>query len=173
MRTTVGIEELESKLSLLIGKPVWSARVPLGSDALIELGEKIEIPPEKMYGRGAPYKGDMRYQGELTLASSCAWRIELEGAGIVSGSGQLEDETMRSGLTQLVGQTVAEVSVNSFLDLLMVFSGGLRLRLFCDQRTDDLDYDSCYTLFVRAEGSYSVGNGVITLERDAAEASSP
>jgi hypothetical protein len=172
MRTTVGIKELESRLNLLIGKPVWSARVPLGSEALIEFGEKIERPLQKMYGPGAPYKGDLRYKGELTLRASCAWRVELEGAGILSGSGELEDETMLSGLTKLIGQTVAEVSVNSFLDLLVVFSGSLRLRLFCDQGTGDLDYDSCYTLLVRSEGSCSVGNGAITLERDSEEASS-
>lgn len=82
----------------------------------------------------------------------------------MSGTGDLEDETMLSGPMKLVGQTVAEVSVDSFLDLLVVFSGGLRLRLFCDQRTDDQDTWSSYTLFVRGEGAWSVTNNVITHE---------
>jgi hypothetical protein len=115
MRTTVSIEELESKLKLLIGKPVWAARVPYGLSTRIELGDKIKIPLQKMYGPSAPYEGDRSYWGELTLMTSCAWRVELEGAGIVSGSGDLEDETMVSGLMKLIGQIVAEVSVNSFL----------------------------------------------------------
>jgi hypothetical protein len=166
MRTTVSIEEFESKLNLLIGKPVWAARYCSGTTILIDLGDKVLR--RKTYGIPALSEGERRYQGELTLMISCAWRVELEGAGIVSGSGDLEDEVMVSGLTKLVGQTVAEVSANSFLDLLVVFTGGLRLRLFCDMRADDLDYDYYYVLFVRAEGAYSVANGAITtLERDA------
>jgi hypothetical protein len=170
MRTTVNIEGFESKLSLLIGQPVWAARYCSGTTTLIDFGDKIL---RKSYGKHAP-EDDRKYQGELTLMFSCAWRVELEGVGIVSGSGDLEDETMVSGLTKLVGQTVAEVSVNSFLDLLVVFTGGLRLRLFCDIHADDLDYDSCYTLFVHAEGAYSVANGgITTLGRDAEAGSGP
>ncbi len=127
----------------------------------MDLGDKI--PRREICEKYVP-EGDRSYQGELTLMTSCAWRIEREGTGIVSGSGDCDDETMLSGLTNLVGQTVAEISVDSFLDLLVVFSGGLRLRLFCDQSTEDLNNDCCYTLFIRGEGAWSVTNNVITHE---------
>jgi hypothetical protein len=162
MRTMVGVEELRSKLNLLIGKPVWAVRHGAGSCLLVDLGDKV---PRPMISRArGSHEGDREYQGELTLMILCAWRIELEGAGIVSGSGDLEDETLLSGPMKLIEQTATEVSVNSFLDLVVVFSNGLRLVLFCDQRTDDLDAERCYTLFVRREGSWSVGNNVITHE---------
>jgi len=163
MRTTIGIEELESRLDLLIGKPVWAIRYGGGSCLIIDCGDRV--PRQEIWQEHGSYEGDRAYQGELTLMISCAWRVEREGVGIVSGTGDLEDETMLSGPRKLVGQTVVGVSVEPFIDLLVAFTGGLRLRLFCDQRTDDLDTEFCYTLFVRAEGAYTVGNNMITLEK--------
>jgi hypothetical protein len=135
-------------LDLLIDKPVWP--VPAGgctgSTVLMYFGEKT--PRWKRCENPALSEEARDYEAELRLMIWCAWRVEVQGTGIVSGSGDLEDETMLSGLMRLLGETVEEVSLNSFLDLLVVFTGGLRLRLFCDQRTDDLDTDACYALFV-------------------------
>jgi hypothetical protein len=165
MKTSVNREELESRLNLLVGKPVWAvpAGGSTGSVILVYFGGKIPRR-EKCNNPGLPEEA-RDYEAELHLMIWCAWRIESEGAGIVSGSGDLEEETMLSGLRTLIGKAVVEVSVNSFLDMLLVFTGGIRLRLFCDQRTDDPNVDACYALFVRREEVCSVGNGFITLER--------
>jgi hypothetical protein len=165
MRTIVNTEELKRILNLLIGKPIWAvpAGGSTGSVVLIYFGEKIPRV-KRCENPGLPEEA-RDYEAELRLMIWCAWRIEIEGTGIASGSGDAEDEIMLSGLLKLIGKTATEVAIDSFLDLLIVFSGGIRLRLFCERRTDDLDTDACYSLFIRKDEVWSVGNGVITQKR--------
>lgn len=165
MRSIVGIEELKCRLNLLIGKPVWA--VPAGgctgSTILVYLGERI--PRHQKCENIALSEEARSYKAELRLMIWCAWRVEAEGTSLVCGSGDSDEETMLGGLARLIGQSVTEISLTPFLDLLVVLTDGIRLRLFCERRTDDLDTEACYTLFVRDEEVCSVGNGVIVLER--------
>jgi hypothetical protein len=165
MRSIVGIEELKCRLSLLIGKPVWAipAGGCAGSTILVYIGEKI--PRHQKCENPALSEEARSYKAELRLMVWCAWRVETEGTSLICGSGDLDEEVMLGGLAKLIGQGVTEVSLTPFLDLLVTFTEGARLRLFCERRTDDLDTEACYALFVREEEVCSVGNGVIVLER--------
>jgi hypothetical protein len=58
-----------------------------------------------------------------------------------------------------------EMSVDSFLDLLVVLSGGVRLRLFCNRHMEDPDLDACYILYIGREEACAVGSGMIDLDK--------
>jgi hypothetical protein len=169
MRTTVGIDTLKSKLNLCIGKTVWSAigGGAGGTTLLFDLGDKVRL--DRPVENPALSEEERNYEGELRLMIICAWRVEMEGIGIVSGSSDTDDEIMLSGPNKLIGETVAEISVNSFLDLRVVFSGGARLSLFCNQHGKDPDIDFCYALSIGKEEVCSVGNGVITFVMGASQ----
>lgn len=169
MGTTVGIDELRSRLNLLIGKPVWSAigGGSGGTTVVFDLGAKV--PRDRPVENSALSEDERNYEGELSLMVICAWRVEMEGIGIVSGSRDTDDEIMMSGPNRLIGETVADISVNSFLDLQVVFRGGACLRLFCNHHGKNPDIDICYALFIGKDEECSVGNGVITLESGTGE----
>jgi hypothetical protein len=173
MRTTVGIDELKSRLNLFIGKPVWTVTGggSAGSTLLIYLGDKVRR--DRRIENPDFSEEEREYEGELHLMISCAWRVEMEGIGVVSGSRDNEDEIMLSGPRKLIGETVAEVSVSSLLDLLVTFSGGVRLSVFCNRHTDNPDIDICYDLYIRDEEVCSVGSGVIFLDRTEETGNSP
>ncbi len=148
---TIGVDELQSKLNLFIGKPVWavSGGGAAGTTISISVGDKIRR--DKRVANPALSEEEREYEGELCLLVMCAWRVEIEGTGIVSGSRDSDDEIMLSGPRKLIGGTITEMLVDSLLDLLVVLSGDVRLRLFCNRHMEDPNLDACYMLFIRKE----------------------
>lgn len=157
MSTTIDRGEFESKLNILVGKPVWEISA-VACTVLIKLGEKI-FEEKAHENSGLP--GESRdWAGELEVMLWCAWRIESEGS-VAYGSGD-RDEHMVSGLDKLVGKTVTRVSTDSYLDLLLVFSDDSQLRLFSNRGGGDGD---SYTLFMTRTGeAWSVERGVVVEE---------
>ena len=69
-----------------------------------------------------------------------------------------------TGLKAVLGDTVADVSLDSFLDLRMTFNCGKRLRLFCDQSGHENNDDS-YRILTADGRVYGVVTGLVELEQ--------
>lgn len=188
MRARVDTEELKRALDLLIGKPLRAAVVTRDdqSSLLLDLGRKIargDKRPETAESEGeADEKGRVvrlfargedsatselrRYRGEWALLVCCNWRAERGESQILCGSQDSLDEegAMLGGLQQIVGSTVTEVSLNSFLDLVLAFDGGKRLRLFCDESVHE-DRDDSYRLYTPDRRMYGVITGLIEVQQ--------
>jgi hypothetical protein len=186
MTTPATIEELQQALDSLVGKPLTAATVSRThqSDVLFHFGtcvrreatpaEEPEGPEDRESPLGPPITllagppqpsstNDTEFQSELSLLVWCNWRIEAGERTIVCGSrdSAADDGALLAGVTDLLGDIVADVSVSTFLDLLVIFAGGKRLRLFCDQQGHE-DEDDSYRLFTADDQCYGVITGLIT-----------
>jgi len=184
MRVAVGVEEFKRELDAVIGKPLWSAAVTAGDQSylLLDFGRQIPMTNERRklaQSEGDEDQGERwtrlfadakdpsvsefgQCQGELNLLVWCNWRVEMGEGQILCGSEDVvaDEGPGLNGLRQLVGNTVSEVSLSPFLDLLLEFTSGRRLRLFCDQSGHENNDDS-YRLFTAAGRMYGVIAGSI------------
>lgn len=183
MRVVISVEQFEEVLHLLVGKPLSAAtvtkttqsRMGMGFGCIVRPGGEIE--QERVEGqqdggtRAVKICADgiksvvwqqQQYERELTLLIWCNWRIGVGDKQIVCGSQDSAEEgkPIQFGIREMIGDTVAGVSLNSFLDLLVVFNSGKELRLFCDQSGHANNEDS-YELSTIDGRSYGVITGLI------------
>ncbi len=186
MRVAVGVEQFRQPLNSLVGKPLSAAIATTGDQSSLALGfgcmvcPKGEAEKESLEGEedgGEPavrIRADgiksviwerERCEYELTLVIWCNWRIEMGETEVVCGSQDSAEEgrPIQTGIRPMIGDTVAEVSLNSFLDLVVVFSGGKRLRLFCDQSGHE-NNDVSYWLSMPTGEAYGVITALIERE---------
>ena len=170
MKDTVHKEEFLGKLKSLVGECAWAAAGGgcTGSIVSFEFGERLlrERPVEN-----PSLPEEMRtHQGELSLLIYCAWRIEEGSTHIVGGSGDWDEKKQglaTDSLKTVLDSPVADVELNSFLDLTIAFHSGTRLHVFCDQSACDQSGDQCYSFFLRKTGAYTVvSKGMIRFEGD-------
>jgi hypothetical protein len=184
MRVAISVEEFTRILNSLVGKPLWAATVTrdVQSHLSLHLGCKIRRkdrsegpsggkepeakPPVRISAEGirSVTSDQEQYGGEWTLVVWCNWRIEADETRIACGSQDSAEEgmPMQSTIREMMGDVIKDVSLNSFLDLLIVFSSGKRLRLFCDQSGHENNEDS-YAIFTAHGEMYGVMTGLIEL----------
>jgi hypothetical protein len=168
MEMVVETQEFAQTLDALLGESLWDvvAGETTGSNVLFKFGRRFRA--RDVYTKPTPSEEDI-FVGELELMVWCSWRIETGEARLLCGCGDLHNEggPMLTGLQKLVGDTVAEVSLGPFLDLLIVLSSRRKLRLFCDRKEDDLEWAhySLTTVYEHERVLYAALDGVITRER--------
>ena len=168
VETVVETEEVKNALNALIGKPLWDAVAGeiTATNVLFKFGRKFRA--RDVYENPTISEDDI-FVGEVSIMVGCSWRVEMGETRLLCGCGDLHNEggPMLTGLQKLIGDIVTEVSLGSFLDLLLVFNSGRRLRLFCDRKEDDLGYGH-YDLCIIGEHEqilYAAVNDVVTCER--------
>jgi hypothetical protein len=141
----------------LIGKKCW--HVSCGGAAVntfqLALGAKIRRA-ESISLRGRADEFD-QFEGEANLLVWCTWRLDTD-ASPLSSSDDVQENVV-AALQRLVGHKVANVQVDlPGWDLRIDFSGGLRLRVFCDHVPGDPSFDGNWDLFL-PDRIFSVGVG--------------
>ncbi len=183
MRVAVDVEHFRRTLGSLVGKPLLAAIATRGSQSCLSLdfgriicvrsnaeeqpresNEDQDGPPIRISG-DAVKSAESEYRrcnGEFTLMVWCNWRIETADTQMVCGSQDSVEEgkPIQTALQQMMGDTIADISLTSFLDLLLVFDSGTRLRLFCDQNGHENNED-CYRLSIAGGEAYGVITGLI------------
>jgi len=168
MEQVIPLEEFERVVGWLVGKPLWDtvAGPTTATAVLLKFGAKI--PVKDVRGNSMQQEAE-RFEGELSLMVWCSWRVEMGQTELLCGCGDPYNAggPMLTGLQKLPGDVVSDVSINPFLDLLVAFESGRRLRLFCD-RSKEYAY-GCYCLFVNGtdeEICYAAEEGVVKCERE-------
>jgi hypothetical protein len=149
--------QLGSALRRLVKKPcLFIDTGPIDSPFVdLHFGSKIEREQPLDYADADSEVS--RYEGEMSLFISCAWRLD-SAEDVVCGCWDDKSDAgqMRIGLTRLDGKTVRRVLANPpGWDLAIELDDGLLLRVFCDQTNDEEGADN-YALYT-TESIFTVG----------------
>lgn len=122
------------KLRKIDGLRCWHVGTggAVGSSFSLALGQKVK---RRVSLRNCRVSPDYReYRGTGTLVVWCAWRLEdVEGR-----CWSWEDPEQADGLQRLVGKRVAGLRLfEPAWDLVITFTGGFSLRVFCDHTEAD------------------------------------
>ena len=151
--------ELKLVLRQLINKKCWEcAASPItGSEFSLHFGKKV---PFQM---PANLPKDIESEGEFILfIRTAAWRLDRQ-AGVVCSSqdSPQNDGPMLKGLHQIVGRKIRSIKLLNFAcDLQVNLSGGLVLRIFCNQ-TSVGEYSSNYSVHAPTKVYGVEGSGKI------------
>lgn len=107
----------------MIGRPVWSPRLGIGSFLTVEVGAPAPPRPAQKPGVAAPQHGEYH----VWLYCS-AWRLD-HGTQLICGSEDDRDDIARA-LPRLEGRTVAHADVSEALELTIGLDDGTALRAF-------------------------------------------
>lgn len=137
-------EQFSNSLRRLEGLQCWGVTAGEGSGSHVSLdfGNKIE--------RARPLRNRhlaeavRKFKGEFGIfVQGCAWRLDAEKMICSSKTPNANDGPMALGLRTLVDQRVVNATPTlSGYDLLIEFSAGATLRLFCDCFDDVSDGDN-------------------------------
>jgi hypothetical protein len=114
----------------LLGKAPWNVQLGIGSFLTLEFG-----PPETESFRG---KTKVHGQWHLWL-QDCAWRIEKDNR-INAASGD-DHQQLSLAITKLQFGSLEKAEVNDFLDISLNFAGGLRLRTFTADSSENEQWE--------------------------------
>lgn len=152
--------EFLEELHHLNGLECWGVVAGEGTGSRITLDFGKNIPRARPLKNPKLSEMQRQHKGEFGLfVQNCAWRLGSETVICSSKSPNSSDGPMVRGLQSVVGQHVVNVAVTSpGYDLVVHFSGGARLHLFCDclDQTRDGNNYSFHTLsrsFVICAGS--------------------
>lgn len=144
----------------LIGKPCWYIRCgePAGSSFSLALGRKIKRKNKidnkflsKSYQENDP---------EYHLSVWCSWRLSKKNKVVVTSDDCENNYKWCKYLAKLMGTFITKVQVmNQFFDLKIIFSGGYRLDIFCDNGNKEIGPDSQWDLLAPNEILFSVDAG--------------
>lgn len=147
------IKTLQNKLLQLKGLPCWyvSSGGNLGSTFKLFLGKKIPrqtpFPPRKVGERSVLAD----FTAEQRLLVWCSWRLDGSGQKPLSSSTEASEQII-TGLNAIVGQKIRDCSVSlPSLDLDLSISGGLSLKIFCDQTAHSEGVPQNWELFSEEE----------------------
>ena len=136
------IDRYRKAIKNLIGQPCWSvlAGLSTGSNVSMQFGDRI--PRDRPIKNSALTEEERNYDGKYgILVMSTAWRLE-KGSEVITGwtdSNELNGP-MVQGLDQIIGSHVEEVLITEpGLDMELVFSNSIRLKIFCNQFGDGDD----------------------------------
>lgn len=127
-------EKFLNYLHRLEGLQCWgiTAGEGTGSNISLDFGKKVE--------RARPLRNShlteavRKFTGEFRIfVQGCAWRLDADKMICSSKTPNANDGPMALGLRTLVDQRVVNAAITlSGYDLLIEFSTGTKLRLFCD-----------------------------------------
>jgi hypothetical protein len=135
--------QLDGLLVALVDQECWSVTGTgaAGSDIKLELGGRVS---RRVALTNVRLSEEQRiYEGTFDVFVQCPWRIEIAGAAIyASGDDHSAGGPMAAALQRLVGKAViAGQTTSSPGDLVLSFSDGVVLKVFCDRvvNADDAD----------------------------------
>ena len=126
------IKQIPRVLKSAVGKKCWY--VSVGACTLpsfsLAFGGKTK---RKKILRGAELRSEFsKYKPEIAFFVWCTWRMDGKNEVIVGSDDK--DREICNGLKQLVGKSLVKFSVESpACDILLQFSDGLFLRVFCNR----------------------------------------
>jgi hypothetical protein len=148
---------LSQLLESLRGLRCWyvSCGGAAGPTFQLALGEKVpRTTPLKNPTHPEEYR---RYEGKANLLVWCTWRLDSPDRPLTSSDDS--EKSLVGELGKLVGAAVESATVQApAWDLDVGFSGGLRLRVFCDHVPGDPSFDGNWELWGR-EAVALVGPG--------------
>lgn len=149
--------EFETSLNQIIGLECWGVVAGSGTGSIvdIQLGGRVRLHKRL---RNSKLTDEQReFEPEFSIFIECVWRLDSEST-IICGAwdDNREGGEMIVGLRQIVGSVISSVqlSIPAF-DVLVGFSNGLTLKVFCD-RINLTDADDNYSLFTPSM-CYTVG----------------
>jgi hypothetical protein len=160
--------ELLSALRGLRGLPCW--HVSVGGATLptfqLALGAKIaRAVPLKNPNQPIEYREN---DGEANLLVWCSWRLDDAEGPLTSYFD--DEEAIVPGLNRLIGSTIRNAAASGpAMDLVITFSNGLKLRVFCDHVSKSSASGDNWELSL-IKGRFIVGPGA-TIESEPVEQS--
>lgn len=153
------------ELRRLEGLECWGvvAGEGAGSHVTLHFGQKRER--ERALESAALFEVVRRFEGEFVLfVQNCAWRLDADEMICSSKSPGHSEGPMARGLRLLTGQRViAAATTPPVHDLVVEFSDGNRLRLFCDCFDLEQDGDN-YSFYSDRGVSVVRAGGMLVLE---------
>lgn len=160
----MSFESIQEHLTQLVGMPTWGIVAGAGTGSMVSLqfGDKrLRAKPLKNPCLDALTRN---YEAEWSLfIKDAAWRLDSPEEVLCSSkSNNQAGAEMLKGLHQLTGAEVSEVQLfKPGGDLLLAFSNGLKLTLFCDctnnEEGDNYSvFTPAFTFTVEPKGKWAV-----------------
>ncbi|MCI0463037.1 MAG: hypothetical protein L0Z62_39320 [Gemmataceae bacterium] len=163
-----GHHELEQLVASVRSLRCWyvSCGGAAGPTFQLALGDKLpRRTPLKNLAHPEEYR---RFEGEMNLLVWCSWRLDAPDRPLTSSDDSPEGVARELG--NLVGASVEAVSLTApAWDLVLSFSGGRLLRIFCDHVPGDPSFDGNWELWGRDHAAL-VGPGAHYTVQPRAEA---
>lgn len=152
------VEKLRSALAEVVGSECWNTSAVRKKHPviLLQFGEKV--PRRKKLHHPFISREGRAFEAEFGLLVLAAWRLD-NGREVVCGAWHERGaaEFGLEGLAQVRGKRLDAFELGQVgLDLVLHFSGQLRLKVFCDH-VDQEDQGDNYVLTTR-NGIYIVGS---------------
>jgi hypothetical protein len=166
--TTTAID-LGGELRRLEGLECWGVAVGEGSGSHVTLHFGRKKERERALEDASLPEVLRRFEAQFALfVENCAWRLDADEMICSSKSPNHDEGPMRRGLRLLAGQRVIGAAVTAPAnDLVVEFSGGYWLRLFCD--CFDLEEDGDNYSFHSDRGASVVrAGGMLVVESNRA-----
>jgi len=136
-------KRFKRELSQLIGKECWGIVTSAGSHISFDFGEKI--PREKPLDNKYLSEDVRKFESEYSFLIFCVWRVDYEQS--VAFGAWTENEIVEKDVKKFLGQRVIDIELSlPAYDLVITFSEGLKLKIFCDQ-TNEEDQNDNYDFF--------------------------
>lgn len=140
--------ELRNSVNTMLNLECWyvNAGKGVGSSFSISLGNKV---PRKVQLKNAYQTEEyQKYEGEVNLLIWCSWRLETRENSILSSDD--DDRKIEKTLKVLLGRKIIEIEIiPPVWDLRIEFSGGYRLKIFCDHLSGNPSFDDNWDLKIR------------------------
>ena len=139
-------DAISGRLNALVGQHCWhvGAGGLVGSSFSLALGSRVRR--ERPLRNAAESEGIKLFQGEFRFLIWCSWRLDGDVSPIASSD--QEPENIAQSLEILRNQTLVGTTCHApAWDLLLGFSGGLRLSVFCDHLAGDASIEQNWELW--------------------------
>lgn len=133
-------------LAQLVGEKCWSVIGGGPETWRLSLDFGTPIPREREVANPHLAPQQRHFAGRLSVFSMCAWRLEHDGAVLLTSESEVvhEERSCPAPFEAIIEKRVTAASVSEApgRDLVLRFEGGASLHWFCDR----LDFDN-YDLF--------------------------
>lgn len=149
--------QFEIYFNRIVGLECWGIIAGSGTGSNINMQFGRKIPRAKPLKNPSLTNEQREFDSEFSVFVECVWRLDSE-TEIVCGAwdNNRENGLMIIGLHQLVGSVVSSVQIlKPAFDLIVSFSNGLALKVFCDN-VSPIDANDNYSLFT-PDLYYTVG----------------
>ncbi|MBU0558702.1 MAG: hypothetical protein KKD86_13075 [Bacteroidetes bacterium] len=144
------IEELKSAINDIIDKKCWAVSAGEGTGSVVGLyiGDKFLRKNELKNDKLEPIL--RKYDSELSLLISCAWRLDTLDEVLCSSTDSNENAgNMITNLLKLQDLEISSANITTpALDLKITFENNMTLHVFCNETNfeDDLPNYTFYTM---------------------------
>lgn len=129
----------------LLGQKCWYVSAGGASAPSFRLAFGERVPLERRLRNPTNSTEFQKFRGSVELLVWCSWRLQRPGAVLASSD---QGASGLSALDAIVNSTVTDVTCSlPAWDLLVRFSGGLELAVFCDHVAPDASIDQNWELW--------------------------